>query len=495
MHRKSCDPPVALLLHPLPLGARQVRGAVPAGLARYPLLPMGVVGLCNGLAERGLVVEGHCLAQELGIDPAFVLEDWLATLPEPALVLIDLHWHEHALGAVELATAARAVWPRTWVLVGGLTASAFATELLALCPAVDGVVRGDAEGAIDGVTDALIRGARVSLRGGPNLVTRDEPRPPRWVADAAALDAMDAVDLGFLAQADAYRRLCHSQPRRPGGAVVGARGQWLPNGRGCAWACASCGGGRGAHERLGGREGPTWRVPEAVAADLERLRGLGVDQVALGLDPDMAGAAHRDASLGGSAGLGLYIESFQLPSAGMLRLLEGADLDHSEVALTAVSGDEALRRLHGKGFDDAALIGVFERLAARDLSASLFFGLGLPGASEASFARTMELARRLLERDRRGLLRLAALPQALDPLAPMGLDPDAWGLEPTDAGDFAARLARAERLARGELHPLDPEALGYRVPGVDLRAWAARWNALAAEAPPGAVIPVCSHRM
>ena len=479
-----------LYLHPLPLGGRQVAGGPAAAQPRYPLLPMGVVGLCNLLQARGHRVRGLNLAVEWTVAPGIDLAARLAG-GSPRLVLIDLHWHEHCLGALELAQSVRESLPGAFVLLGGLTASAYAVELLALCPAVDAVVRGDAEAALPALARALEQGQSDPPDGLPNLVTRREPEPARWVAGPSHLDALDVVSLGFLDHAEAYQRLIHSHPRRPGiRPAVGARGHWLPNGRGCAWDCGSCGGGRGAHRAVTGRPGLVWRDPAQVAADLAQLRDAGVQQVALGLDPDMAGAAHRDACLGSLGGLGLYLESFQLPSVALLdAVARGCDPDHSELAITAVSGDPAHRRRHGKAFGDGELLACLDVLRARGMSVSVFFALGLPGEDDAAFEATLALAGRLIERDRLGTQRVAALPQALDPGAPMALEPARWGLEPTDAGDLAARLARARGLADGSLHPLDPRALGYRVPGCELRDRAARWNELATQAPE-AVIPV-----
>lgn len=492
MPRANAPPLDALLLHPFPFGTLQARGLAPAGLPYYPLLPMGVVGLCNALVSRELRVRGLDLPLERMMDHSFAVEAWLASRPPAGLVLLDLHWHEHAVGTVELAEMVRLAWPSSTVVVGGLTASAHAHELLALCPAVDGVIRGDAELPVRRLAEGLARGGSLASSGVPNLVTRAAGEPSRWVAGPADLDAVDAVSLGFLEHAEAYRRLLYSHPRRPGRPpAVGAQAHWLPNGRGCAWDCASCGGGRAAHARLGGRSAVTWRGPEGIAADLARLREQGVQQVALGLDPDMAGGDHRDACFVDPGGLGLYVESFRLPSRALLdTIATRCEIEHSEVAITALSGDIPLRLHHGWGFEEAALLRSVDDLLERDISGSIFFSIGLPGEDEAAFRATLDLARRLLDRDRAGLLRVAALPQALDPAAPMAMDPAAWGLVPTDVGDLAARLARGRALVTGRLHPLAPEALGYRVPGCDLAERAARWNALAAEAPPGSTIPV-----
>ncbi|MFH1465858.1 MAG: cobalamin-dependent protein [Pseudomonadota bacterium] len=465
-----------LYLHPFPRGERQARGAAPVGLSTYPVVPMGAVGLCNLLRSRGREVTGLNLAVERMLDPAFRPEAWLAARQPAAEVLIDLHWHEHSLGALQTAEAVRAAWPGARILLGGLTATIHAEEILTACPAVDGVVLGDGEGGF--------------ITGAPNLRTRaGGPTVPPWHADSATLSALDTVDLAFLAHAEDYRRLLYSHPRRPGPPPTGRRGHWLCNGRGCAHDCALCGGGRAVHRAVFGRPGITWRTSAAIARDLARLAALGVEQVALGLDPELAGPAHLETWLAELPRIGLYLESFRLPSTELLdTLARRARLEDTELALSAWSGDERLRRRLGPGFDDAALLATVVALQAREISASVFFALGLPGASEATLARTLDLAHRLLDADRQGLLRLAATPVALDPLAPMARTPGAWGMERTHPGDLTARLARGRALAEGRIAPHSPEALGYRVPGLDLEAHIARWNALAEERP-DAVIP------
>ncbi len=471
-----------LYLHPFPYGQRQAEGRAPAGLPTYPAMPMGALGLCNLLGARGHRVRGLNLPVERMLDPSFVLEGWLLACPEAELVLIDLHWHEHALGALELAASVRAAWPKARVVLGGMSATLFAREILDGFPAVDAVVLGDAERTLP----LLAAGGPWPPPGLPNLAVRGgETTPERWVADGATISDQDFVDLGFLEHADAYRRLLYSHPRRGGAAFrAGAKGHWLCNGRGCVHACAPCGGGRTAQASIFGRQGIGLRSPTSLARDLWRLAERGVEQAALGLDPELAGAAHLDAWLSGAPDNGLYLESFGLPSSNLLDgLTRHAHLDRSEIAITAVSGDEDLRRRHGKGFDTASLLRTVEALQERRISASVYFSMGLPGEDERAFAATLSLARRLAERDGHGLLRIGALPIALDPGSPMALEPATHGLELTDAGDLASRLARARSLADGSLSPIAAEAQGYRIVGCDVVERAARWNELAVTEP------------
>ncbi len=468
-----------LYVHPLPYGETQS-----ASLPRYPVIPMGAVALCNMLSARGLWVEGLNLAVERMVDPGFTLVAWLKRREPARLLLIDLHWHEHALGALEVAATARRTWPEARIVLGGTSATAFASEILSSQPEVDAVILGDAERAVLALAEGHLEAV--------NLATRDSPSPRRWTAIGEDLDPLDFVALDFLHHAEEYRQLLYSHPRRgEAPPVVGARGHWLSNGRGCPHSCAFCGGGREAHRALYGRRSVTWRAPRAILRDLRRLDERGIHQVALGLDPELAGEPHLWSWLGDAPPVGLYLESFGLPSTQLLDgLAARASLEHSELALSATSGDEVLRRRLYLDFDNAALLAVVEALQARRLSASVFFTLGLPGEDAPTFERTFDLARRIVERDRHDLLRIAAMPVTLDPFSPMALQPEPYGCELGHDGGLDARLSRARGLAGGTLRPGSTEVLGYRPTG-DLPARIARWNALAVQEP-GTVMAVPS---
>ena len=70
---------------------------------------------------------------------------WLRRQGDVRLVMIDLHWYEHAYGAMDVMRACKHVWPDVPVLLGGLTVSRFAEEIMARFDAVDYVIRGDPE--------------------------------------------------------------------------------------------------------------------------------------------------------------------------------------------------------------------------------------------------------------------------------------------------------------------------------------------------------------
>lgn len=461
-------------LHPLPRPASWGLGDG----AAYPIIPVGLVGHVNLLRAAGHSVVGLDMGVERTVDPGFKLCGWLAKNSEPDVVLIDLHWYEHAWGALHTADEVRRVWAHSRILLGGLTASHFAADILRRCPAVDGVIAGAAEQAVL----TLCAGAQTA----PNTWTRDsagQPLAPEssWTTPQSLLDRLDTVDLGFLRHAETYRAMVHSRPLR----VVEAhpRGQWVLSGRGCAFACGYCGGGREAHRTLSGLKRVSRRDPRLLAADFVRATQMGVQQVAPSLDPDMLGRSHLDSFFANLSGWpGLYVESYQLPSGRLLSgLAERCVPEHSELALTPLSGSEAVRRAHGKRYDNDQLVDKVRTAHDLGLNVFLFFSINLPGETEQTLSETVALARRLLDQPHPERIRAINIAHTVDPMSPMAMRPGDFGVSQLrlhSLDDYIAQATgpRPFTFAAGER--------GFELAASrDLPAMVAAWDALASEDP------------
>ncbi len=425
-----------LYLHPLPRPAAFGTGDG----ASYPVMPMGLVALLNLLRQGGYSVYGLNIAVERTLNPSFDLLEWLRAQSTPALVLIDLHWYEHSWGAVETARIVRLCWPAMRIVLGGLSATLWSLEILAEAPTIDAVVCGPAE-------EPVLRLAQQAVAGHwepalvPNVAFRDtdgQPCPPRsaWQTPASMLDSLDSVDLSFLQHATTYRAMVHSRPLCV--TEPAPLGQWLLSGRGCAFACAYCGGGRAAHRSLLGLSKVARRSPAALAADCDRLARLGVQQVSLGLDPDMLGSAHTSAFFGGlTRSIGFYVESYQLPSQSLLSCLSRTDTHHSEVAITLLSGDPAVRNLHGKRADNDQIRQSVRAILHAGASVFLFYSLNMPGEDERSFQQTLDFTRELIDLSPHGRVRAINIAHTLDPLSPMSSSPDDFGISAIYLRSFA----------------------------------------------------------
>ena len=461
----------------------------------YGLIPVGVVGLVNALRSSGIPVKGLNLPLEFRIDRGFDLCEWLSANRQARVVLIDLHWYEHAFGTIDVARVCREVLPRAWVVIGGLTASAFAEAILSAHPAVDYVVRGDAEGPLLELVPRLLSSSRegsgfLSLVDIPNLSYREGDliveNPLAYCATSEHLDRLDLCDLGFLEHAWHYAVHQYVVPGPADAVAVDPRkvsGHWLCIARGCSHECSYCGGCRTAHRTLAGREGVVTRAPTRVAQDLARLERSGLVQVALSYDPAELGEEYWEPLFAEmdrlSVRIGIYNEFFQMPSDGFVEAFaQRVVLPHTCVALSPLSGSERVRRLNGKHFDDDALFHTLSLLRAHDVAVLIYFSLNLPGEDESSFEETLSLARRIYDFYPTPLLKILDTLHTLDPLSPMAVTPDKFGIRVTmrtfaDYYRYCAMTAQANPEARsGSLRGYATDAQA------SLSAMADRWDDL-----------------
>src|SRR5262245_6092959 len=235
-----------------------------AGASPYLLAPMGVIGLANALRARGIEVVGINYPSEVALDPTFRLVPWLRLQRDVRLVMADLHWYEHAYGAMDVVRACKHVWPDVPVLLGGLTATGFAEEIMANFQAVDYLLRGDPEAPVVELAEGLLGGGLRPERIA-NLSHRVDGQPVHndlaYHAGLRELEALDFVDTSFFVGQSGYARFQSSDFGR-------LSGQWLCIGRGCHMNCGFCGGSKQSHLALSGREAILTRRPELVADDV-----------------------------------------------------------------------------------------------------------------------------------------------------------------------------------------------------------------------------------
>ena len=404
----------------------------------YPFIPVGVIGLVNLLREQGWAVEGLNLPVELNLQPTFDLKMWLALRSPAKLVMIDLHWYEHSFGAMETAKAVKMVWPQTPVVIGGLTATHFAFEIIKDFPDVDYIICGDAERPLQRLVEHVCGDDPTSSADIPNLVYRDQDEPRlnivTYTATTTDLDPIDYVTTDWLHHWESYAALQYSgaglivlqEPTR--------KGHWLTIGRGCTFNCAYCGGGKKSHADLAGRDGYVTRSPERVVDDVARLQARGIQQVALSLDLATFGPGWwqsffklmRERQLK----IGLYNEFFQLPSKKFLEAFaDAADLTHTEVAISPLSGDVKVRRRNGKFYTNERFLDMLRTLRRFEIPIFIYFSLNLPGETPKTFKSTLRMAAQISQTYPPELLRMLNPCHTLDPVSPMQHKPNAFDLE------------------------------------------------------------------
>ena len=466
----------ALYIHPTKQGLARGRGWR-RGANPYPFLPIGVIGLVNLLRAQGLSVHGINHPMELLLDEGFDLAAWLDLHEDLHLILIDLHWYEHAYGAIQVARLCRRQHPEAWIVLGGFTATAFAEEILAFSEDVDMVIRGDAEWPLIDLVAALgdaPKGAAIDL-GAIDLGAIDNlthrrageivSNPLTYCATERHLDTLDFVDLSSLDHHDEYAE-------RQFSGFLPLRGHWLCIGRGCAHNCSYCGGGRDAQEALAGRKRVVLRSPGRVVRDIERLRNRGIDQVAFNLDISEYGRDYWGEVFQGlrqrEIEIGIYNEFSTVPSTEFVETMaQSVDVRASRLAFSPLSGSEAVRWRNGKHYSNEEFVRALEGLKGHGFLALVYFSLNLPGEDDDAFQETLALARRLYDVYPESMIDVLNMCHTLDPLCPIAMDPESFGSTVsmrsfTDYYDYGRRTRRGGRAARSGIQR------GFR--GVDASA-------------------------
>lgn len=413
----------------------------------YGVIPVGVTALINVLRESGIRVRGINYPMEKQLNPGFQLHNWLRAQPGARVVLLDMHWYEHTYGAIDTARACKAALPGVWTILGGLSASGFSRDILANCPDVDFVIRGDAEIPLLNLVQLLLNEAdpssisaglgsipNLSYRLGGDVVENEQS----YCATTADMDQLNFTDLDFL---EHYREyfvheyiVTDLQAARAHLETSPFLGRWLCTARGCKFHCSYCGGSKASHKLLAGRAGLVVRSPERIVDDLEQLEKKNIIQASFTYDIAEMGQDYWEAIFAGmrTRGLkiGLYNEFFQMPSPEFVRAFaKTVDLRQSAVALSPLCGNERVRRLNGKHYSNAQLFEMLDFLGESKIFLFVYFSLNLPGITEEVFEETLDLATDIYHFYPSSLLKILNTNHTVDPFSPMNIAPEKYGIQ------------------------------------------------------------------
>jgi radical SAM superfamily enzyme YgiQ (UPF0313 family) len=399
------------------------------------------------MIKNGIEVKGINHSLEMQLNPNFNLKNWLLSQRDARVVLIDMHWYEHCYGAIDMANLCKKVHPEIWTVLGGLSATGFAREILETFPEVDIIVRGDGEQpALDLVQGLLsVPNRQEAFNILPQIANLTYRSPEgiqenelSYTGTTADLDELDFVDLSFLEHNREY--LVHEyivtdlQQARFALDTSPFLGKWLTTARGCKYECAYCGGGKSSHKILANRKGIVVRSPEKVVDDLVRLREAGIIQASLSYDiaelgedywrPFFAEIQKRKVEIG------IYNEFFQMPEFGFVEeMVQSVQRQQSCVALSPLSGNERVRRLNGKHFSNTQLFDMLDLLSQHRMYLFVYFSLNLPGETDETFQETLELAREVYYFYPNSLLKILNSVHTIDPLSPMNLKAGRFGVK------------------------------------------------------------------
>lgn len=244
---------------------------------QFMIPPVGMLSIADYLSRNNyrVIVDNLCERMVTGED--FDVEEHIKSL-SARVYAIGLHWCVHSQGAIEIARLCKQFHPEAMVVIGGLTATVFAEEVIRNHDFVDAVIRGEAEKPFLSLMQALEKNGE--LEEVPNLTFRDSEGKAVSNPLLEPDDDLDEYE---------FTRLDLLEPR---GAIYSKDmpAHWMvPVCRGCLHNCVTCGGSAYSYRTYLGRKKPAFRSPEKIAEDIQKLSRQGIQFVFLFQDPTMGG--------------------------------------------------------------------------------------------------------------------------------------------------------------------------------------------------------------
>ena len=356
------------------------------------LMAMGLVSIANYLNKQGHGTEILHLGIERLQDASFSLTEAVRE-KSPLLCGFSLSWHQQTHEVLQHARSIKEVNPTLPIVLGGFTASRYATEILQHQPQIDYVVQGDGEVPLDALVRAIETG--VGTEHVPNLFWRDDTGAVRANRARYQLQEEEVRDLDFvnfeaLRYGDRYLKLRMNSAPHDAPDVF-----YFSPGRGCSAACLYCAGNRAAQRRYNRRDRVILFPVDYVADQLEKLVANGTFHWNVCFDPYPEGDYYlelfRELRRRALA-LRVYFDCFGLPTRSFTTSFAQTFLPGSSLNISPETGSEPLRRrLRSFAYSNDDLVASIKHIQENDLACSVYFSTGLPLETNKDFELTVQL--------------------------------------------------------------------------------------------------------
>ncbi len=404
--------------------------------------PLGMLSIADYLDRYGYKVLVDNLADRMACSKEFDPEEHIKNT-SARIFAVDLHFHPHSQGALEVARLCKELHPDSLVILGGLTATCYHQEIIRKYRFVDAVLRAEAEKPFLELVRAFESHGRLTAT--PNLTYRTDTGE---ICVTPLMPPSVDLDEFEFTRFDLLEPKTSILPSR-----VQPRGN-LPLCRGCMYHCATCGGSAYSFKTYFGMKKPAFRSPGKIVADIKRLGEQGIRAVGLYQDPRMGGekywkelmAALRQEDLGVE---GLSLDLFAPADEEFIRQV--ATIGWPVVLyMCADSGCTDVRRAQGRRYSNEDLLSTVKLCHRYHIPVTVFFSVGLAGETPETIQQTWRLWEVLCLMDQEA--RLDGSFDGLDGGVPLGgpivgpilLEPGSLALDFPERHGYQARFANLE---------------------------------------------------
>ncbi|MHA1834872.1 MAG: radical SAM protein [Candidatus Baldrarchaeia archaeon] len=358
----------------------------------FIMFPLGLISIGSYLEDHGLKVKIFNLAESMLVDKNFDVESFLQRL-NADIYGIDLHWSVHSQGAIKIAEICKKYHPDALVVLGGLTATYFADEIVKNFNFIDCVVNGEGE---EPLFKLFINSRRLSrldaLYHTPNLTFFDKTKKIVVKTHSRKVeDTLDSFDFTRL-------RLVEPKIRTLTSSISKEKVWMLPICRGCLFNCVICGGSSYSYKKLMNREKPAFRSPKKLLEDFMILDELGIDSIFLFQDIRLGGKKYveqllntlKDSKWSHIKNVGLEL-FYPASLSHIKRLSEKRPAEYIGISISPESGDETIRKTYGRIYSNEELLKTCQHCKNENIPLGVFFLVGLGHETVESLERTWNL--------------------------------------------------------------------------------------------------------
>jgi B12-binding domain/radical SAM domain protein len=429
----------------------------------FEMYPVGFATLSHYLDNLGYEVRILNLAVKMLRSRNFDPESCLRKF-KPILFGLDLHWLPHVQGVIEVAKLLKRIHPEIPIVLGGLSASYFHSEILESYKEIDYVIRGDcAEEPLAELLKALKGGGDVSEV--PNLSYRRSEQVVAGTIDLVP-NSLNPFPLNYphmIRQVHRYRDLTSYFPFKkwffyPITAVLTCKG--------CIHSCVTCGGSASAMKRVVNRSQVAYKDHEVLAKEVASIIKYMRGPIFFLGDCMQGGRERFSRMMNALRPLRIknevMVECFSPPGRDVLEEL-ASTFPRFNVEISPESHDEQVRRTFGRPFDNAALEQFVEDARVTGCRRlDLFFMTGLPGQDYNSALGTVDYCRDLMAEHGSGM----RLVPFISPLAPF-VDPGSDVFESPEKHGYRLRFRSLEDHRQAMLAHTWTDMLNYETQWMD----------------------------
>ncbi len=358
-------------------------------------IPVGVIGLINLLRKHKFDVDGINLVVEKKLDKEFNIENLLREKIYDVF-LIDYHWSTYSYTFLEVCNQIKSISPQSWVVVGGLSASIFANEIMHNHQVIDFIICGDAEVSLL-LLIRVLSYKNNDFQKIPNLYYRKDRQVFKSLkfSQTKNIDKLNFVDISWLNNKDSFLSFQ--------GSTQNCKLAWIPIARGCFYNCSYCGGNNKVFKDKYGYTKIVLRSASKIFSDLSQFYQQGVSQFGTTHDLSLFGDKYWkelfDYISFSNMNISFFFSCFQLPNMEFTqRFVQLFNHPCTLYAIPIISGDEQIRKKNGKVFSNHSLIEILSCFVDSEIQVSLFFIDNIVGSYETHFNKSIELVDKIFYR-------------------------------------------------------------------------------------------------